>query len=212
MKLLHKLGIAAVSVVLGMAASTAQAATIVGNDTINRRHADGWSNFTLTLNSEVFSEAGTVSEWEVYANNPGNLGMLLLRDIGGSQYKVIGADFENAVAGVNKFSFNPDTGSANVEAGDILGLFIGSAKVDFDGGGDSVGWCSNNSCITNFETQLAAGQTISRVGNGGRKYSANVTLADNTQAVPEPASMLGLLAVGAFGTVSTSKRRKRQEA
>ena len=33
-----------------------------------------------------------------------------------------------------------------------------------------------------------------------------------TQAVPEPASILGLLAVGAFGGASTLKRKKKQEA
>ena len=38
-----------------------------------------------------------------------------------------------------------------------------------------------------------------------------VTKANPTQSVPEPASILGLLGVGAFGATSTLKRKKKQK-
>ncbi|MEM9540275.1 MAG: hypothetical protein AAGA60_12340 [Cyanobacteria bacterium P01_E01_bin.42] len=150
---------------------------IIGNEAIDRSVYDGWSNFVLGLTNEVFAEAGTVSEWKVYVNNPGSVGMLLLRQQVDSTYKIIGSDIETAKAGLNQFTFTPkEGGSAKVETGDILGLYIGSAKVDFDSGtDDKVGWCGGNGCITNVNTQLAAGQTIS-INHANRRYSANATV------------------------------------
>ena len=43
-------------------------------------------------------------------------------------------------------------------------------------------------------------------------YAGSFTAISESQSVPEPASILGLLAVGAFGTASNLKRRKLQEA
>lgn len=174
--------------------------SVVGNDAINRSQSDTWSNFVLGLKTETFTTAGTVSDWSVYTNNTGTLGMLILRNTGADNYQVIGADFETvSTAGINNFTFNPDTGSANVMAGDILGLFIGSAKVDFDynANSDVVNWCGNNGCISDY-SQLDAGQTLSLTGGPqGRSYSANVSLV---ASVTEPASLalfgLGLAGLG----------------
>ena len=132
--------------------------------------------------------------------------MLLLRNTTGENYEVVGADFETAVAGLNTFSFTADTGVADVLAGDILGLFIGTAKIDFDfGGSNFVNWCGSDGCITNTN-QLDGGDIISLAGGGGggagyRTYSANVT------AVPEP-SIIALFGLGLFG-IGFARRRMR---
>jgi len=170
-------------------------AGIIGNDAINRSTSDGWSNFVLGLTTETFTTAGTVTDWNVYTNNAGTLGMLLLRNTGANNYTVIGADFETASAGLNSFSFNADTGSSNVLAGDILGLYIGSAKVDFDynSNNDVVNWCGNNGCVSSL-SQLDAGQSLTLSGGPqGRSYSANVSVA-----VSEPATfaLFGLSLIG----------------
>ena len=87
-------------------------------------------------------------------------------------------------------------------AGDILGLFIGTSKVDFEySGADSVRWCGFNGCISNANSQLAAGQTVSLTGSGGRIYSANVTV------VPEPMTV-ALLGLGLAGLGFRAKRKK----
>lgn len=172
-------------------------AGIIGNDAVNRATSDGWSNFVLGLTTETFTTAGTVTNWNVYTNNAGSLGMLLLRNTGANNYTVIGADFESVSAGLNSFTFNADTGSSNVLAGDILGLYIGSAKVDFDynSNNDIVNWCGNNGCVSNL-SQLDAGQSLTLSGGPqGRSYSANVSVA-----VSEPSTIalfgLSLLGLG----------------
>jgi hypothetical protein len=198
-----KLGFAFISMFLF--ATNVNASLMLGNDAIDRGVSDSWSNFVLGMTTEVFSMSATVTDWEVYADNDGTLGMLLLRNTTGENYEVVGADFETAVAGLNTFSFTADTGVADVLAGDILGLFIGTAKIDFDfGGSDFVNWCGSDGCITN-PTQLDGGEIISLAGGAGggggnRIYSANVT------AVPEP-SIIALFGFGLLG-IGFARRRK----
>jgi hypothetical protein len=196
-----KLGFA--SIALFMFATNANASLMLGNDAIDRTASDNWSNFVVGMTDQVFSTSATVTDWEVYTNNPGSLGMLLLRNTSGSDYEVVGADFETAAAGFNSFSFTPDEGVADVLAGDILGLFIGTSKIDFAfGGSEFVDWCGFDNCIAGGDLDfLNAGDVISLLGAGGnRTYSANVT------AVPEP-SIIALFAAGLLG-LGFARRRK----
>lgn len=180
MKKLATIAIALVVLATMLVATPVYADTgVVGNPPIDRKSSDTWSNFVIGLTSEVFAKAATVSSWEVYVKNEGDLGLLLLRPKSGSTYKIIGSDIETARAGLNQFTFTPDLGgTAKVKAGDILGLYIGSAKVDFDDGtDDTVGWCARNNCITNANAQLAAGKTIT-INQEKRRYSVSAKWLD----------------------------------
>jgi hypothetical protein len=162
-------------VLLAFFITTQSAHAMIGNEAVDNSTSDGWSNFVLALQTEVFTEDATVTEWEVYSKTGGTLGLLLLRDLGNSNYEVVGADFETANAGLNSFSFTPDAGVAEVLAGDILGLYIGTSKVAYGSdGADTVRWCVANGCIVNADTQLSAGEKVLLSDGGNRTYSINV--------------------------------------
>ena len=196
----------AVATILAFVASvgSAQAASItVGNAVVDRSTADTWSNFVLALPSESFTTAAVVTNWSVFTNTIGDLGLLILRAAAGSNYQVIGADFETiASVGFNSFTFNADTGTSSVMAGDILGLYIGSAKVDFDYiAGGTAKWCGSSGCITDVNTQLAAGQEITFSGGPqDRVYSVNAS------AVPLPAAAW-LFGSALIGLVAVARRK-----
>lgn len=71
-----------------------------------------------------------------------------------------------------------------------------------------------------FNLSVIAGEEITVAFQGNQKSSSTSPHIDQVsfsvnelpESVPEPASILGLLAVGAFGTASTLKRKKKQEA
>lgn len=190
------------ALIICCAFSLQSTAATIGAAATDRSSADGWSNFVLGLTSENFTTDGTVTDWSVYTNNAGTLGMLLLRPTTGSNYEIIGADFQNANAGLNTFSFTADTGTASVMAGDILGLYIGTAKVDFDfTAGGIANWCGGSNCIADPVSGIIAGETLELTGGPqNRVYSANVN------AVPLPAAAW-LFGSAILGLVA-AKRRK----
>ena len=160
--------------------SQAREEAVVGNNVIQTSTLIGYRNSVLGLTSEVFAKNGTVSAWEVYSKS-GRLGLLLLRPQSGSTYKIIGLDIRDVMQGLNRFTFTPQLGgSANVEAGDILGLYIETASVYYTANtSDRVSRCDGtNNCIDNVNVQLAPGQTISLPDGPDPRsisVSANVT-------------------------------------
>jgi len=110
-----------------------------------------------------------------------------------------------------------------VEAGTYF-LGIGSG-LNFDWR-NSVGSIFTDSDMATPEfgaTGSGAGKPPTSVGRGGKVTGGDYIIAirngndaaiknDTTQPVPEPASVLGLVAVGALGAGSARKRKKKQES
>lgn len=165
-------------------------AATVGNDAINRTTNDSYSNFGFAFPGDLFSN-GVITSWETYTGNAGNMGLLVLNDLGGDVYEIAAIDFQSVAAGYNSF-----ISSINVVSGQLLGLYQGSAKVDFDWGGDSEVYSGNG----DLGLSPSVGDTFSKAGSSSRTYSLSAVV------VPLPAGLPLLLAgLGAFGLV---RRRK----
>jgi len=197
-----------------LAAAHGFAGFTLGNDAVDRAFADGWSDFAVVLLDEEFAFDAVVTEWEVFANMSrtneaeGDLGLLLLRPdaLDDDLYSVVGSDIRTVDAtGKYEFDFAAYSGSASVLAGDKIGIYIGTARIDYDRVGDQdlVEWSPSSGTISSL-SQLTVGSTLELSGNGAnddRVYSINVT------AVPEPSALLGLLTVTVLGSLFVRRRR-----
>lgn len=200
----RKTVLAATLAVAALAGGTASAATVtVGNAATNRALADGFSNFAIGFTNIGFVE-GTLTAWDVYIERivpnaaTGTVALLVLSDLGGGSYKVNGVDARSASLGLNSFAGL----SIATLATDILGVFIGTAKVSYDlinqpSGPDVF---TGNNVFTGAPNEgdiltLTAGST-------SRIYSVNATVSP----VPLPAG--GLLLIGALGGLAALRRRK----
>ncbi|MEQ8803634.1 MAG: PEP-CTERM sorting domain-containing protein [Haliea sp.] len=194
--------------IVGLIISTFASASIIGNPVVDRANADQWSNFIVALTSQTFTHPGTVGNWSVWAANSGNLGLLVLEDLGSNSYSVKGADQRTVSAGLNTFAFTPNSGSASVQAGWLLGLWIGSAKVDYSSGGQSVAWCSQSGCSN--ELPVAGGDTLT-LGSASVPGSGGGATYSVQASVPEPGS-LALFGLGLLGLAMGRKRWSRRAA
>lgn len=170
----------------------------IGNDVIDRARQTTWHNFITSLDDEVFNGQERIAEWSVFAANSGSMALLVMND-----GVVMATDTVEVQRGVNIFPFTPDFGSSLVQPGYNLGLWIGSASVDFGyiTSGGYTRFCPSNYCSSiapgaGQEVQLT---TVAGRANWYREYSLRVE-------VPEPGT-LALLGLGLAG-MGFAKRKK----
>ena len=209
MKLFNKLAIAAFGIVAGMAASPAQAAILGVSeggkiiDAPNNTNAHATESQLMQGFDEkqnVFlKEALKVDNGFIDAGVKVNSHMVFLDSPGKSwlQQKDIEWLFDGEILGV----MSDYSGNLEYASNSLLGL-EGTTYNKFGARG------------------LESGETYSVDGN---KLNLTMTVTSpgdwirvvtkaTPESVPEPASILGLFAVGAFGTVSRLKHKNKQEA
>ena len=210
MKVFSKLTVAAVGMILGMAASPAQAAilgaseggTIIdapNNTAVGRAEStlmqgfDEKQNFLLQEDLQVdfgqIIEAGTlVNSQMIFLDTPGNSRVR----------QSVEWLFDGEILGVIS---DPN---GNLEA---ASNFLGAEKTQYNNSQIRARGLESGETYTVDGNKLSLTMTVTSPGDWIRV----VTKAE-PQAVPEPASVLSLLAVGAFGTASTLKRKKNKAA
>jgi hypothetical protein len=196
----HRAKMFAAAALLSVTASVASAAT-VGFAATDRATADGFSNFAIALSGAVFS-TGSVNSWETWIERidgnlaTGTMSLLVLDDVGGGNYDVVGIDTQTVGLGFNSFMSN-----IHVTSGNILAILMGTAKVSYDLiGANNVG-SDPFSLNGAFGVLPGVGDTIAlNAGVTNRQYSIQATV------VPLPAS--GLLLLGALGGFAALRRRK----
>jgi hypothetical protein len=203
---------AAAALAAAMVASPFAAAgdILIGNDVVDREYQDGWRNFIISMDSEVFPIDGAfVKSWSVYAATTGDLALLIMN--GG---EIMGVDRRTITqTGLNEFNFFASSGSASVAAGYNVGMWFGSAVVDFDreatnpdGSYDTVRWCFSSNCSPDAP---GVGDTIGLTGhswNSLRQYSVLV-VDPPAPKIPVPGT-LALLGLGLLGLGMQKHRRK----
>ena len=192
----------AVAAVAGFVFSIGSAnAAIIGHEATDRGSFDSYSNFGLALTDVVSPISGTIKEYEVFAS-AGDLALLVLRPTATSnEFTLVGFDAQTAVAGFQAFST-----SLAIQAGDILGLFLGSGKVSYEldstpnvcNSPNCDVFFTNNGGIPNLGNLLNT--TIGFGGSTDRTYSVNASV------VPIPATAWMLIA--AIGGLALIRRRE----
>ncbi len=228
MKLFNKLTIAAVGMVLGFGAiqGEASAASLGANMVQNGE----FEETSFNSNWKPVSESN-VPGWETTSNssndkielwNGGKIGSPAL----GSDGLFTGKHMETNYNGIDTisqtFQLAEDFGTTAIFSFDAWSRANGTGIVEVMGSlsgsilneaisMDGSSWTENL-----FELGVQAGEEITIAFQGDQVSSVASPHIDQVyfgaKAVPEPASILGLLAVGAFGSVSTLKRKKKQEA
>ncbi|MEM6938917.1 MAG: VPLPA-CTERM sorting domain-containing protein [Pseudomonadota bacterium] len=191
MRMLRTLGLAAAFA--GGLTAAASAAT-VGNDVIDRATVDTWSDFSFAFTNDTFID-GTITDWSVFAGGAGDIALLVLDQVAPNTFEVAAVEVQNVAAGLNNFMT-----SIAVSAGQILGLYQGSGKVDFDfvsGPNDEIFGARDG-----FPTAPTVGASFSGVGSTARDYSISVEVSP----VPLPAG-LPLLVFG-LGALAVARRQK----
>ena len=234
MKVFNKLAVAAVGVVLGLSGIQGQAnAASFPEMIINGEFED--TEFSKEGLKKGWEATSNVPGWETTNNtsknkielwNQGKIGSPALGSDGlgtgkhmETNYNGIDIISQTFTLGQNidttaLFSFDAWSRKGGTGTVSVLGSLSGNLLSEvFSPNGNN--WTQNL-----FELSVIAGEEITVAFQGNQQNSVTSPHIDQvsfsvnelSQSVPEPTSMLGLFAVGAFGTASTLKRKKKQAA
>ena len=186
------------SVTLAVAAIPYAQGVMIGNDAIARSVTDSYSNFSMALLTEVVpAGGGHLTAWETYigVGDQGSMALLFLEDKGSNNYDVKFVDERTVGLGLNSFS-----ASGALEAGWIMGIWMGAAKVSFDYiAGPDTTYTANGA----LATTPTVGDTVAYTGKiTDRIYSINAT-------VPDAGTTISLLGMGLIGLAAIRRYYRR---
>ncbi len=158
----------------------------IGPEVIDRPTIDGASGSIFLLDNYPFTDAGTVTEWSFFANNPvanGRAITPLIIKLEGGTYQItgIGATRVNEGSGKQNYPFDLQQGNANVSAGNyFFGFMDGSnagnnaGVIDWDNNtADTIRWFGGGHAGNLFDgRQLPASQIFPRT------YSIQATIGN----------------------------------
>lgn len=232
-KFFNKLTVAAVGVVLGLAAIPGEAKAVSFEMVTNGEFEETQFTSSWTKTSDVpgWNTTSSTSNGKIELWNQGKIGSPAM----GSDGLGTGKHMETNYNGIDTisqtftlaenidttatFSFDAwsranGTGIVSV-FGSLSGTILDETAIEMNGNS----WTQNL-----FELAVTGGEDITIAFQGDQQdsvasphidqvsFMVNKNVDFATAAVPEPASILGLLAVGAFSSASTLKRKKRQKA
>lgn len=164
--------------------------------------------------------SGTVDGRNAFGVNWANVGYFSSRTDKINDFQLVLIDRSDTSAGNFDFEFNYDqiqweTGDAS---GGTNGLGGSSARAGYSNGSglpgtffELAGSAVNGAFLDGGPNSLIANRLNSDV-NGRYVFSTRNGIVTNPQAVPESGSILGVLAIGAFGSTSFLKRKQQQKA
>lgn len=228
MQVFNKLAVAAVGIVLGFSGIQGQANAasleMVTNGEFEQTEFS--SDWTATPNVPGWETTSNSSNNKIELWNQGKIGSPAIGSDGlgtgkhmETNYNGIDIISQTFTLGQNidttaLFSFDAWSRKGGTGTVSVLGSLSGNLLNQvFSSNGNE--WTQNL-----FELSVIAGEEITIAFQGNQQDSVKSPHIDQVsfsvnelpESVPEPASILGLLAVGAFGTTSTLKRKKKQEA
>lgn len=234
MRVFNKLAVAAVGVVLGLSGiqGEANAASLSSSSEMIINGEFEQTEFTKDWTATA---ASNVPGWETTSNssknkielwNQGKIGSPALGSDGLGTGKHMETNFngidiisQTFTLGQNinttaLFSFDAWSRAGGTGTVSVLGSLSGNLLNEvFSSNGNN--WTQNL-----FKLSVMAGEEITVAFQGNQQHSVksphidqvSFSVSEISKSVPEPTSMLGLFAVGAFGTASTLKRKKKEVA
>ncbi len=141
-----------------------------GNSPTDRDYADSWHDFYMVDTNQPFVGAGSVRDWEIWAEN--NLPVqMVLYSHDGDRWKVLGkSEVQTPEVGYNKWELSRPI---DVSGGDFVGFYFperGCVSFDLH---DSV-WLRNNMTGSVISGRPGSGE-VGFIGSTNRVYSIRAT-------------------------------------
>lgn len=164
---------------------------------------------------------GTVNGYNAFGATWNNVGYYNNNASHLNSFQTVLIDRSDTGAGNFDIEFNYDQinwESGTASGGNSNGLGGNSARAGFSNGTGATGsffeltGSGVNGAFLNGGSNALRSNSLNSDVNGRYVFSArNGTVVQAPTSVPEPASILGLFAVGAMGTASTALKRKQQQ-